>query len=167
MIHGFAVIWITMKIPRMGNLAGGGNLVALDSLYRKGLIISLLSWLFFATSAVGGLLVLSSWDHPILSRMGSIAELLVWILGGFAFLWCFLRGSYVRAFCKEPFAKLNLVRAILTLLLLLCFLPLIGREGAGIAYFVSMLVGALFFEKIYRKSRQTSDVLADMTASAP
>ena len=152
MVHGFAVIWITTKIPRMGNLAGGDERGALGQLYRKGLRISLASWFVFALGALVVFLGIRFFAHPLKARMGSLPELLFWLAGGFGFLWCFLRGAFVRAFCEEPFAKINLVRGVATVALLAALLPLIGPMGAGVAYFASMAVGALYFERIFRHS---------------
>lgn len=157
MVHGLATIWMGTRVPLMGNYAGARNDQALSDLFRKGSVISLAGWFVFGGAAIATMAVAEELQLSMSDRFGGPLEMVFWMLGAFGFLWCYLRGLYVRAHCREPFAVLNIIQALATAGLLCGLLPVIGRLGAPLAYAVAMLGAAVGYELIYRAFRRDKD----------
>lgn len=153
MVQGISMIWMSSKTPLMGNLAGAGDQDGLDSLHRKSLIITALS---FAACAV--MAIMTAWAAKVFipafgQRFGTLSQIGVLLCGCGAYIWTSLRASYIRARLVEPFAILSIVQGILTVGFLFLFLRPFHVMGASLAYLLVMISGAIWAEIVFKRHR--------------
>lgn len=151
--QGMALIWVSAKVPLMGNLAGSGLTSELEELHRQSIWISASCWILCSAGVLGGSWVAAKLFPTFGSRYGSPTTLAILLMGAGGYGWYYVRSAYIRAHRVEPFALMAMVQAGTTLLLLTLFLERFKEMAAAVTYALTMIGGALYVEYKYRQFR--------------
>lgn len=151
--QGMALIWVSAKVPLMGNLAGSGLTLELEELHRQSIWISASCWILCSLGVLVGAWIAATLFPSFGSRYGSPATLAILLLGAGGYGWYYVRSAYIRAHRVEPFALMAMVQAGATLLLLTLFLGRFKEMAAAFTYAVTMIGGAVYVEYKYRQFR--------------
>jgi hypothetical protein len=155
MTGSLALVWYNTKLPRLGNLAGSGDFEAAMKLNTSGAFVSMALWFALAIAALSGVLVLRTYAPSFGARISPVGPMAIFLAGSAGFIWCHVRGSFVRAFCVEKFVPLALVQGTGTLLLLWLTLPGLSHYGPALTYLSTMGIGTIWIELGYRSFVRT------------
>jgi O-antigen/teichoic acid export membrane protein len=139
-MNGFAMAWITTKVPSYGQLIAKNQIDALNTLFSRGLFQSLGFLLGGFITVLFILLYLTSTGSPYASRV--LPTNLFAILGitGIANHIVCAEAAYLRAHKQEPFMVLSVLNGVATASLALLLIPPLGGAGAVYSYATTVLL---------------------------
>lgn len=150
MTSSLSLVWYNTKISRLGNLAGNNDVAGAIALNKKGAIISMALWLMFAICAWTATFLLKSYFPTMGARIAPLGSITIFLISSGAFIWCHIRGSFIRAFCVELFVPLAITQGVGTVVLLWLFIPRLGFYGPSLTALITMVIGVIWVEIGYR-----------------
>lgn len=154
-LNNTAMVWISTKMPKYGQLIAKGQRQLLDRLFFRALLISFSFLLASLLLISGTIYYLATIDSFILQRVLPLPLLGILGIICLANHVVFAEAAYLRAHKQEPFMVLSVVNAIITACLAIKFIPLSGSTGAVMTYAVAtIIIGLLGGTFIFLKKRQ-------------
>jgi hypothetical protein len=150
----FATAWVNARAVDYGALVAQRSFDVLDETFRNSLWQSTGALILLCASFFFGVLLLNGFRHPIAERV--LAPLpLAFLILSFLFnhiLVC--QASYLRAFKRDPFMKITLSVAVLTVLGSLAIVERFGASGISVVYFLAIgIVGFGFGTAMFWRKR--------------
>ena len=159
-MNGAAMAWITTKAPVYGQLIATNQRVALDTLFRRGLLQSLGILMVAVVTVWLAVFYLNITASPYAIRVVPL-NLFTWLcVVCLANHIVFAEASYLRAHKQEPFLGISVMGAVSIVILVVLFVPHWGLAGAVYSYTVStLLFGLVGGTVVFFKKRKQFNLL--------
>ena len=151
MITALAYSWIVSRRALLSSLVGAENYSLFKVQIRKIIRNCLLTYSSIGGTAVAVMFINPAILEKITSRMLSPSDFTILILGGFASLVIVYTSEIVRAFQKEPFAKISWTHAIVTLVAAFPATMYFGVTGAVVNWALFNAIFAIVYRRVMQK----------------
>ena len=145
--------------PALGRLAAAGRFSELDSRFSKAAGASGALMASVIIVALGGIVVLGTLQHPLAQRVLSPMSMAILLAGGFLSLMTSVASVYLRAFKREPLARVVAAGTAFTALLAVILGAKDGARGVCVAYLCGKCLETGGMALVFRRCRREWTVM--------
>jgi O-antigen/teichoic acid export membrane protein len=156
MVNGMQLVpmaWVLTKVPRYGMLIARGDYGALDRLWLRNSVISIVIALFGCGGVLGVVYVLRAGGFAIARRILSPLPIALLLAGAVLLqaVQCFV--AYLRAHKQEPIFVANIVMALSAGAMVWILGSRVGPAGAAVANVIQMIATFIWIGAIWWRCR--------------